>query len=1092
VRTIFASSAQAAAAYYTRYLTEAPGEVPGIWRGTQAGALGLTGVVSDDDLLALLEGRDPVSGSRLGRPLVDRYLTNGAVVRAVAGFDATFSAPKSLSVLWALTDDDRLLAAHDTAVTSALAHLERFGSTTRVRSTTGRLHPDSQGLTMAMFRQTTSRSDDPQIHTHVVISGKVRTEDGRWMALDARYLKKHQRMLGGLYQSVLRNELAHEFGVAWRPITAGQAEIEGMPDELLAVFSKRSEQVEHATTVKVDEFRLRQGRDPNEWELGAIKREAAVDTRRTKSGNGVPELLTRWHREASNTGWDPPSLLDAVSAAARVAGPEPDRIGVDEIVAALSTSGSTWNRAQIVSAVCDAARPQAAIDGERWAHVIERVTDSIIERCVELDPADAAAPRRRSDGRSLWLEPISTHLTIEPILREEEFVLTWAIDVHTEPGQPSRTVDRAGLDVLQAAAAAAVAGHDRLVLVVGPAGAGKTTMLRAAVDDLRERDREVFGVTPSAKAARVLERETGILCDTLAKLLYEWHRDDRPPEPRYQLAAGATVLVDEAGMVSTPALARLVALAAQCDWRLALIGDHYQLQAVGRGGLFHELCKSSDVYELSRIHRFREPWEAAASLKLRQGDPRALDAYIAHDRVHPGSFEEHLATITETWLTVTHADNTVAVVCSSNDHVDAVNSAVQHARVQRGELNPTRMAPIGGGEHAAVGDVVVTRRNDRTILTSENEPVRNRELWRIAATAADGSLTVSAISARGVAVLPATYVREHVRLGYAATEHGYQGETVTVALELASAATTRRGLYSGATRGTDDNHILVVTDSHNINEARDVLEHVLASDRADTPATTQRRQLAELDRTPLARTLEPRCQILDWLQDLRVEVSRDLDAAKRDVVRAASGRAELETQLQCARRQLELAQRDLDPYWHAVQAAHTDVEAARRRWWAANHDLDSSDGRRQRRAAERDSAAAKRELDTAIVDEDKARSDAAPAQALVDHAAAQIHQIKTAIRSSEILDRWTDPAERARELGELASALDDWQRWADGRHLAPARIAQLTVVLTSDTATAYRGCTTLAGPLARRAPQAGIAPPSRAVAPPAPMLEIEM
>jgi conjugative relaxase-like TrwC/TraI family protein len=200
VSTLYASSAAATAAYYTPYLTEAPGEVPGVWSGQQAADFGLAGEVTAEALQALLEGRDPISGSRLGRELVDRVKANGAVVRAVAGFDATFSAPKSLSVWWALTGDGRLLAAHDAAVTGALEHLERFGSTTRIRHDGRRLHPDSRGLTIASFRQSTSRDDDPQIHTHAVISAKVQTLDGRWYALDARYLKRHQRMLGGLYQ----------------------------------------------------------------------------------------------------------------------------------------------------------------------------------------------------------------------------------------------------------------------------------------------------------------------------------------------------------------------------------------------------------------------------------------------------------------------------------------------------------------------------------------------------------------------------------------------------------------------------------------------------------------------------------------------------------------------------------------------------------------------------------------------------------------------------------------------------------------------------------------------------------------------------
>ena len=269
---------------------------------------------------------------------------------------------------------------------------------------------------MAMFRQTTSRSDDPQLHTHVVISAKVQTDDGRWLALDARYLKQYQRMLGGLYQSVLRNELAHRFGIGWESIVHGQAEILGVPAELRDVFSKRSEQIDHAVTAKVAEFVGRQGRDPNEWELAAIEREAAVDTRSHKSGNGVAELVTRWQTEAEAIGWDGVALIDAVEEAGRQLPVEPQSVDVDEIVGALATGGSTWNRANVVSALCDVARPDRRADGERWAEVIERAVDQIVEQCVELDPDHAAAPRRRSDGRSMWLEPTSPHITTDEIL----------------------------------------------------------------------------------------------------------------------------------------------------------------------------------------------------------------------------------------------------------------------------------------------------------------------------------------------------------------------------------------------------------------------------------------------------------------------------------------------------------------------------------------------------------------------------------------------------------------------------------------------------------------------------------------------------
>jgi hypothetical protein len=433
---------------------------------------------------------------------------------------------------------------------------------------------------------------------------------------------------------VLRAEITDRYGVEWGPIVHGQAELAGIPSELLAVFSKRAAQVDTALEGKVADFRFREGRDPTGWERAALCREAVADTRTHKSGHGAGELQDRWESEAAALGWTAERFTADLATVRRDRSGE-GSVTVEAVLDGLSTVGSTWTRADVLRAICDRQRPLGGFDGRRWAAALDRACDQVLSVCADLDPPDATARRRGSDGRAVWLEPITPHLTSDAILAEEEAVLVWAMDAQADEPAPSTTVDRDGLDVVQADAAAAVAGHDHLVLVVGPAGTGKTTTLTRAVQDLDDWVRPVFGVAPTAKAARILARETGLATATVAKLLHEWNRTDRDPREGFRLAAGTTLIVDEAGMVGTSSLHQLVGLAEREGWRLVLVGDPHQLQAVGRGGLFAELCATGRTVELTRVHRFHHPWEADASLRLRAGDPHALDVYQTHGRITP-------------------------------------------------------------------------------------------------------------------------------------------------------------------------------------------------------------------------------------------------------------------------------------------------------------------------------------------------------------------------------------------------------------------------------------------------------------------------
>ncbi len=672
----------------------------------------------------------------------------------------------------------------------------------------------------------------------------------------------------------------------------------------------------------------------------------------------------------------------------------------------------------------------------------------VVEHCVDLDPTTPTT-RRGSDGRSVWIEPTANQYTSEAVLTQEEHILSWAFAAQDPQPVPSDTVNRDGLDPLQADAAAAVAGHDRLTLVVGPAGAGKTRMLATAVDDLTHQHRTVFGVAPTAKAARVLERDTGMRSDTVAKLLHEWQRGDRPPGDEFRLPSGITLVVDEAGMLATPALQQLITLAEQHAWRLVLVGDHRQLQAVGRGGMFAELCTNGRVDELVQLHRFSHEWEGAASLQLRQGNPHAFDVYDAHGRIIAGTLATHLEQIAQTWIEHHRHGDTIALVASSNQHVDTINTAVQEARLANGQLGPGQRVQIAGGEHAHVGDVVATRRNNRHLLTTTAEPVRNRETWTVQSIDETGAVTVTRSDGHGTVTLPTDYVRDHVRLGYAATEHGYQSDTVTTSIALTSPATTRRGLYVAATRGQETNQIRVITDTNDPAEARDTLETILANDRADQPATTQRCTLAATQPPEPRPALTPRCRIPDWFHTRLDQARKQLDDTVSRHTEQGAERERLQAELAAAERHLADATNATAPDRHALSTAATLAAEARQSHTEAELQLDIAP-LLARRAARRGLTGARDGLNAAEQHLTRIKQQTGPSIRRYSEALSRRDAAAHALQAHDLapqLDKPRDPVTVARHR---VSALEIWQHWAQGKPVSDAHLRGTIRVLNTN------------------------------------------
>ena len=771
------------------------------------------------------------------------------------------------------------------------------------------------------------------------------------------------------------------------------------------------------------------------------------------------------------------SLSASIESASREVEPR-SRTTAQEIIERLSSEQSAWHRMDVLRAVTDTVRSVAGQSGERWSAALDRAVNAVMSQCINLDPArDPSTQQRPLDERSIWIEPVARHMTSEAVLCQEEYILSFAADAQLADPVPSATVRTVNLDDLQSDAAAVVAGHDRLVLVVGPAGTGKTTMLRAAVTDLEREDRPAFGLAPTAKAAEVLRRETGLESDTVAKLIHEWTRTDRSPEAAYRLPIGSTIVVDEAGMLNTFDLYTLTHLAERHSWRLALVGDPRQLSAVGRGGMFDELCATGRVVELQRIHRFTEPWEAGASLGLRRGDPRALDSYEGHGRIVAGPLAEHIDSIADRWLNEHDNGKTLAITTTTNTHVDQINDAIQSRRVARGDLHPDGSAEIADGASALVGDIIATRRNERRLRAETNEPVRNRDLWTVTAIDTAGSLTVTKLHGHGTVTLPPDYLIDHVRLGYAATEYGHQSITTDASITLATGATTCRGLYVAMSRGRHVNTVHVVTDTHDVAEARETLERILVNDRADLPAVTQRRELAAQNHapTPSRPTLTPRCTVPPSFNDLLREAVAEVGHLRRLINELPVRRMELAAELDHAGGVVATASRQHAPFAAAVSEAGEELGEARHARYQANIELGGSNAL-TRRGARRRLGEADQGVGTSIAKVDRANEAAKPTAKALAAAEQAARKANDAVRQHEYAERYGYPA-RIDNATRMVETLHTWHDWATGRDVTPDQ----AIGLAAELSTMAEPCiAALAEPLDSWLGNRGIEPPSHA------------
>jgi conjugative relaxase-like TrwC/TraI family protein len=772
-----------------------PVESAGRWAGEGAAALGLTGRVTEagrEAFTRLLDGRLP-DGTQVAQPVLrqDPDGPDGARIDVrQCGLDLAISPPKSVSVLYALanpTTAASVVAAHEAAVGEALAYLERHaGHGLRGHQGDGKraTRIETNGLVAAAFTHHTSRADDPQLHTHLVVANLVHGTDGKWSAVDSRAMHLQARTAGCIYQAALRGELTTRLGVGWSPVKRGVAEILGIGEPLRKEFSSRRQAIE-------DELE-RTGTAGRK----AAQRAAYV-TRPAKTHTPVTSLREEWAQRAEQLGHSADQVQGrTLGQAVAPKWPEFEAVASEMFgPGGLTKQATSFDRRDVIQALTETLPVGLPVTA---AH-LEAAADELLadaETVSLVSPATRNGERRWSTRELLETEQLALAISGE-LSQVPVMTLTAA-----GPATSRRTLSGEQRTVVTGL----LTSPDLVDVVVGPAGSGKTSALRAATDAWHANRVPVIGCSLAAVTARRLETATGVQCASITRTLADLDQLDPATGQPAGLAPRSVVLVDEASMVGTRHYLRLATHVHAAGGKLVLVGDPGQLAEIDAGGIFTALAHDREPLALTGNQRQTNPWERDALLALRDGDTdTALALYLAHDRVHvhvaPTRVCRQLAADYVTHRTEHHDPYAVIALASTRRDVTRLNQTIRDRLRATGELGPDEVH-IPGDHHDhgyTAGDLVIVTRNDHRagLLNGTRATI---------ATADRHHLTLRTETGEKVTV-PTIWAGEHLDHGYAMTVHKAQGLTTQVALLYGTAALCQQAGYVAMSRGRDANHL---------------------------------------------------------------------------------------------------------------------------------------------------------------------------------------------------------------------------------------------------------------------------------------------
>ncbi|MCV7213701.1 relaxase domain-containing protein [Mycobacterium crocinum] len=796
------------------------------------------------DLVGLSDGER--SGGDADPEVVARWLDDGVVPsgecgrahgkHAVHGFDLTFCAPKSVSLVRVFGDDviDKAVSvAHQTAIGEALEYLSAHAGYTRVHNPiTG--EKDLQklpGLVAAAYQHETSRAGDPHLHTHVLVPNRQARADGRLVSIDGTSLFHEARAAGIIYQATLRHELHRLAGIEWGPVdpATGMAEIAGIDPKNLAAWSQRSTQLRQwaANNLTVVDAvaglsqaqlaaaqKATRPRKPESLSWAELRAQWRADER----GLRVSRAAQQQAREARQQA--------ARAAAARLSRGRPvvDRRAVGAMAARADKAGLT--RADLVEVIgaqlplmsADVAGPDS---GGGAGGEVAGLPRQLIEACVDVVGVRLTGPRLAHQREG------SARYTVDLILAEErrvfDLVDTTNVRAMAWVRPDEHTAAALGLSAQQHQVVTAIATTPQLVVPLSaPAGAGKTTSMRALRSIVERRSKaRMIVIAPTGKAVDVAVAEGA------ATEGYTMHSAlARFADGRLQLGPFDVVVVDEAGMVGTDHWRQLLTATTGAGTKTVMVGDAHQLEPVqARGGMFAQLCDELPwAQRLTEVWRQQDPAERTAALAVGDGGPaavrRAINWYRDHHRLACGDQVTMAADALAAHQTDLAAGKDALLLADTLEMCDALNHRVHdHTIAQHAATGRDTTTVTGNrGHHIGVGDVIVTRRNDPTITvynpddrtqTMVEAPVRNGQRWHVVKV--DDATEHPRITARRLsdgawAVFSDDYLRQQVQLGHAVTVHAAQGVTADTTHTVLADTASRNLAYVALTRGRTANH----------------------------------------------------------------------------------------------------------------------------------------------------------------------------------------------------------------------------------------------------------------------------------------------